>query len=159
MEKTFASEVIAYEDDKQDKKKYKLKFTHKDMKGIDAPHNNALVLTININIFDVQRVLIDPRSLSEIIYHSLLEKLKLPPLQIKSAEAPVFNFSGEVVWLIAIAEIPVRLGHVQKNIEFIVMNIDSPYNAILDRGWLEKMKVVISPYIRNCSSPIKKGLL
>ena len=28
--------IIAYEDDKRDIKKYELKFTHKDMQGIDA---------------------------------------------------------------------------------------------------------------------------
>ena len=68
--------VIAYEDDKKNKKKYELKFTHKDMRQVDAPHNDALVLIVNIYTFDVKRVLINPGSLFEIMYHSLFETLK-----------------------------------------------------------------------------------
>lgn len=71
--------IIAYEDDKKDKKKYELKFTYKDMRGVDTPHNDALVIKVNINTFDVKRILIDPGSSSEIMYHSLFKKLKLPP--------------------------------------------------------------------------------
>ena len=68
------------------------------------------------------------------MYHSMFEKLKLPDSHIKSANSSIFSFSGEAVWPIAIAMVPVRLGHVKKNVEFIVMNINSPYNAILDKG-------------------------
>lgn len=34
----------------------------------------------------------------------------------------------------------------KKNIEFIVMNIDAPYNAILGRSWLGKIKAITSLY-------------
>ena len=129
------------------------------MRGIDAPNNDALVLTIDINIFDVKRVLIDPGSSSEIMYDSLFEKLKLPAAQVRSTDAPIFSFSGEAVWPIVIAEVPVRLGPVQKNIEFIVMNIDSPYNAILGRGWLGRMKVVASPLHQKLKFPSKEGIV
>lgn len=64
-----------------------MKFIHKDMREVDAPHNDALhndalVLTVNINTFNVKRVLIDPGSSSDIMYHSLFEKLKLPSSQV-----------------------------------------------------------------------------
>ena len=95
---------------KRTKKKYELKFTHKDMQGVDAPHNGALVLTVNINIFYVKRILIDPSSSSEIMYHSIFKKLKLPAMQVRSADAPMFSFSGEAVWPIAFADVPIRLG-------------------------------------------------
>ena len=80
--------------------------------------------------FEVKKVLIDPGSLSEIMYHSLFKKLDLPSLQVKNADMPVFIFSGEAVWPTAIAEVPIRIGEVQKMVEFIVMDMDSPYNAI-----------------------------
>ena len=83
-------------------------------------------------------MLIDPGSSSDILYHSLFEKLKLILSQIRSVDSPVFSFSGKAIWPIAIAEVPVRLGSVQKNIEFIVMNIDSPYNDILGKDGLEE---------------------
>ena len=49
------------------------------MKGVDVPHNDTLVLTVNINTFEVKRVLIDPSSSSEIMYHNMFKQLKLSP--------------------------------------------------------------------------------
>lgn len=51
-----------------------------------------------------------------------------------------------------------RLGPVQKNIEFIVMNIDSPYNAILSRGWLKKIKVIASSLHHKLKFPSREGI-
>ena len=86
------------------------------------------MLTININTFDVKMVLIDRGSSSKIMYYSMFEKLKLSASQIRTVDSPASCFSG------ALAQVLVSLGHVKKNIEVIVMNIDSPYNVILLRG-------------------------
>lgn len=93
------------------------------------------------------------------MYHCLFEKLKLPASQVRNADYLVFSFSGEAIWLIAIVEVPVHMGPVQKNIDFIVMNISSPYNAILGRGWLGKMKAVTSPYHKKLKFPSKEGII
>lgn len=158
---SFLSEVMsinAYEEDKK-KKAYELTFTNKDMQRVDTPHNNALILTVNINTFDVKRVLINPGSSSKIIYRSLFDRLKLLVSQAWNADYPAFSFSREVVWPIAIAEVSVHMSPTQKNMEFIVMNIDLPYNAILSRGWLGKMKVVAYSYHQKLKFPSKEGIV
>ena len=43
--------VVAYEKERKSKRAYELTFTNEDMKGVDIPHNDALVLTVNINTF------------------------------------------------------------------------------------------------------------
>lgn len=80
------------------------------------------------------------------MYQIMFKILKLPASQVRSTYSHVFNFSGKTVWPIAIAEVPVKLGLVHKIVKFIVMNIDSPCNAILGHGWLGQMKVVASLY-------------
>lgn len=95
---------------------YELSFSNKDMYGVDAPHNDALVLKVNINTFDVRRVIIDPGSSSEIMYHSLFKTLDWPASQMKNADMPLFSFSGEAVWQIAIVEVPVRISVVKKTV-------------------------------------------
>ena len=49
----------------------------------------------------------------------------MPPSQVKNADIPMFSFSGEA-WPIAITEVLVGIGKVQKMVEFIVMDMDSP---------------------------------
>lgn len=146
--------IVAYDEGKSTMA-YELKFTNKDMQGVDTPHNDALVPTFNINTLDVKRVLSDPGISSEIMYHSLFEKLKLPAGQVRRAVCPVFSFSGEAIWPITIAEVPVHMELVQKNVEFILINIDLPYNAILRRGWFGKMKAVPTPYYQKLKFPSK----
>lgn len=100
VEKSFAAEVMSittYEEDKTDKRAYELTFMNEDMKGVDTPHNDTLVLTVNINTFDVKKVLIDPGSSLEIMYHRMFEKLRPPASLIQSADSLIFNFSGETV--------------------------------------------------------------
>lgn len=137
IKKAFITEVmlvVAYEKERKEKQSYEIKFMNKGMKGIDSQHNNALVITVNMNTFDVKMVLIDSGSSLEIMYNTMFQKLNLPPSKIKNVDSPILNFSREVVWPIAIAKVPIRLGPKQKMVEFIVMDIGSPCNAILSRG-------------------------
>ena len=79
--KAFPGEVMsisAYKRSREAKEAYELRFTEQDMQGIDTPHNDALVLTLNINTFDVKRVVNGPGSSFKIMYHILYKKLDLP---------------------------------------------------------------------------------
>ena len=120
--------VTTFKKERTDKRSYKLSFTNNDMVGVDTPHNDALILLVHIITFEVKRVLIDPGSLSEIMYHNLFRKLDMPPSQVKNTDMHVFSFNGEAVWPIAIAEVPIRVKEVKK---LNSVDMDSPYNAIL----------------------------
>lgn len=56
---------------------YGLSFLKKDLVEEDTPHNDALVLTVNINTWDVKRILVDSDSSSEVMYKNLYDKFKL----------------------------------------------------------------------------------
>lgn len=67
LEKAFEAYVktiVAYGKERQSKRSYEPTFIDKDMKGVDEPHNNVLVLTVNINTFNVKMILINPGSSS-----------------------------------------------------------------------------------------------
>ena len=71
----------------------------------------------------------------------------------------MFSFSGEAVWPITKTEVPIRLGPKQRTIEFIIMDMDSTYNAILGRGWLTQMKAVAAPMHQKLKFPSKEGIV
>lgn len=81
---------------------------------MDTPHNDALVLMVNISNYDVKKVLIGLGSSSEVIYLNLYDKLQPLFLKktIRSVDMHIYSFSGEPVWLIAIVELPVKIGQV-----------------------------------------------
>lgn len=81
----------------------------------------------------------------------------MPPSQVKNADKLVFNFSDEAVQPVDITEVLVRIREVQKMVKFIVMDMDSPFNAIICRTWLRMMKAVASPYHQKLKFPSKEG--
>ena len=52
-----------------------LSFSNEDKVGTYQPHNDALVVTIQIRGYDVRRVLIDQGSSAEIMYPNLYKRL------------------------------------------------------------------------------------
>uniref|UniRef100_A0A2N9GIV8 Retrotransposon gag domain-containing protein n=1 Tax=Fagus sylvatica TaxID=28930 RepID=A0A2N9GIV8_FAGSY len=45
-----------------------ISFSDSDLKDIQLPHNNPLVITLRIGNYDVKRVLVDQRSFAEVVY-------------------------------------------------------------------------------------------
>jgi len=53
----------------------------------------------------------------------------------------------------------VTLGTVSVPIEFMVVDTDSPYNIILGRNWIHKMKAVPSTYHQLIKFPTPSGIM
>ena len=50
-----------------------------DKKGTIQPHDDALVVTLKINGYNMRRVMIDQGSATKIMYPDLFKRLKLKP--------------------------------------------------------------------------------
>jgi hypothetical protein len=119
-------------------------FTDRDLEGVQLPHSDALVVTMQIGDFEVKRILIDPGSSAEIMYDSLFKGLGLEHKDLDRKVDPLYGFLGESVMLVGRVTMKVQAGTISSPMEFWVLNSYSPYNAILGRLWLHKMKAVPS---------------
>jgi hypothetical protein len=108
-------------------------FTDRDLEGVQLPHSDALVVTMQIGDFEVKRILIDPGSSAEIMYDSLFKSLGLEHKDLDQKVDPLYGFSGESVMPIGRVTVKVHAGTVSSPTEFWVLNSYSPYNAILGR--------------------------
>ncbi|KAM7502432.1 hypothetical protein LguiB_001336 [Lonicera macranthoides] len=146
--------------DRENNVVYQLSFSEEDLEGIDVPHNDALVIMANICNFDVKRVLIDPGSSSEVMYLKAYNELKpfISNKSVRQVDSPIYSFSGDAVWPICIVSVPVRIGEVVVVTDFFVMNVESPYNALLGRNWLGEMRAVASPFHQKLKFPTPKGV-
>uniref|UniRef100_A0A2N9IQL1 Reverse transcriptase domain-containing protein n=1 Tax=Fagus sylvatica TaxID=28930 RepID=A0A2N9IQL1_FAGSY len=72
-------------------------FTDRDLEGVQLPHSDALVVTMQIGDFKVKRILIDPGSSAEIMYDSLFKGLGLEHKDLDRKVDPLYGFSGESV--------------------------------------------------------------
>jgi hypothetical protein len=119
-------------------------FLDEDLADVQMPHNDPLVITLRFGDYDVQRILVDQGSFAEIMYKGLYEKLGLKEVNLTSFTMPVFGFTGESTIPMGKTTLPVLAGPISLQTEFIVIRGSSPYNAIVGRDWLHRMRVVPS---------------
>ena len=54
--------------------------------------------------------------------------------------------------------LPVRAGRVTKDVEFLVTDVPSAYNAIMGRTWMHRMGAIPSTYHQVIKFPGPKGV-
>uniref|UniRef100_A0A2N9GEY5 RNase H type-1 domain-containing protein n=1 Tax=Fagus sylvatica TaxID=28930 RepID=A0A2N9GEY5_FAGSY len=134
-------------------------FSDEDLADVQMPHNDPLVITLRFGDYDVQRVLVDQGSFAEIMYKGLYEKLGLKEADLANFTTPVFGFTGESTVPMGKTTLPVLAGPISLQTEFIVIRGSSPYNAIVGRDWLHRMKAVPSTLHQKLRFPTEEGVM
>ncbi|XP_070008215.1 uncharacterized protein [Nicotiana sylvestris] len=132
-------------------------FMEEDADGLLLPHNDALVISLNVLDFKIKRVLVDPESLANIIQWRVLEQAKLTGSIIPATKLQAgFNLTSVTTW----GEILLLTNtkRLMKKPLFEVVDGDIGYNIILGRPWLHEMKVVPSTYHQLLKFPTPEGI-
>lgn len=119
-------------------------FYDSDLDRLTFPHNDALVVSLQLKDCTIRRILNDQESSAEIIYYSLFKDTGLAETDLQPCTVLLISFSGAPVWPLGGITLPVTAGTRTINVEFVVVKVLSPYNAIVGRNWLHKMEAVAS---------------
>ena len=87
-----------------------MSFNEADARGMKQPHNDPLVIMLNIEVFDTKRILVDNGSSADIIYLPAFQQLKLDPKRLRPFESPLVNFSGDKVYPKGIVMLTITVG-------------------------------------------------
>ena len=74
-----------------------LSFSDDDKIGTIQPHDDALVVTLRIERYDVKRVMVDQGSDAVIMYPNLYKGLNLRPEDLTGYDSHLVSFDGKVV--------------------------------------------------------------
>jgi hypothetical protein len=136
-----------------------ISFSDNDLKNVQLPHNDPLVVILRIGSYDVERVLIDQGSYQEVMYQDLYTKLSMGEAELSSFTSPIFGFSGEPVVPLGKTVLLVLAGPINLQTEFIVVKASSLYNAIMGRDWLHRMRAIPSTLHQKLRFPTKTGIM
>ena len=95
---------------KQRRTNQDMSFNKADAKGVKQPHNDLLVIMLNIEGFNTKRILVDNGSSANIIYLSAFRQLKLDPKRLHPFDSPLINFSGDKVYPKGIVMLTIIVG-------------------------------------------------
>uniref|UniRef100_A0A2N9H092 Integrase catalytic domain-containing protein n=1 Tax=Fagus sylvatica TaxID=28930 RepID=A0A2N9H092_FAGSY len=136
-----------------------IKLSNEDLADVQMLHNDPLVITFRFGDYDVKRVLVDQGNFAEVMYKGLYEKLGLKEADLENFSSLVFGFSGESTIPLGKTTLPVLTGPISLQTEFIVIHGSSPYNAIVGRDWLHRMKAVPSTLHQKLQFPTEDRIM
>ncbi|XP_018461456.1 uncharacterized protein LOC108832473 [Raphanus sativus] len=111
------------------------------------PHDDALIITIELAGAVFSKVLIDSGCVANLLSHDTLERINRPDLAINKYAPPLYSVGGgSRVPLLRNIAIVVKTYDLEQETEFSVMHDLSPFDAVLGRPWLQQMKAVPSIY-------------
>ena len=108
-----------------------MSFSEKDKVGTIQPHDDALVVTLKIGGYHVKRVMVDQDSGAEIMYLNLYNRLGLKPKDLTAYDSSLVSFDGKTVIPRGQIRLPIQAGSEVVEVNFIIVDVYSPYTAIV----------------------------
>ena len=130
--------------------------------GVKQPHNDPLVIILNIEGFNTKRILVDNGSSADIIYLPAFQQLRLDPRRLRPFDSPLVSFSGDRVYPKGIVTLTMTVGaysvQLTHQLDFLVVDCPSSYNVIIGRPTLNKWKAATSTYYLKVKFPTDNGV-
>ena len=121
-----------------------------DAERIHHPYDDAIIITLLIADYTTRRVLVDNGSSADTLYYPTFQQMRLGRDQLRPVNSPLVGFRGMKVQPVGTITLPVVVGaypqHVTKNMNFLMVDCSSFYNAIIGRPTLNSWKAVTSTY-------------
>ncbi|CAL8990540.1 unnamed protein product [Prunus brigantina] len=131
-------------------------FQKKDLIGLDLPHNDALVISIQIAQAMVDRIHADEGSAANILQLAVIQQMGLETKINKSTKS-LTGFNGATTVTVGTIELDVYAPPVISSQMFMVIDEVSPYNGILGRPWISRINAITSATHQKIRYPIPGG--
>ena len=102
-----------------------------DPNRVLQPHEDALILTLGINDFDVRRILVDPGSSIDLLQMSAFKQMGFLPSTLENPERILSGFNGVSTTSLGDVVLPVQVVPVIQNVQFSMVEDLSPFNPIM----------------------------
>ncbi|PON75348.1 hypothetical protein PanWU01x14_043150 [Parasponia andersonii] len=119
-------------------------FTQQDLTTVCLPHDDPLVIKLQIDSALVKRVLIDGGSSIDILFLSTFENMGLNRNALRPTCQPLFAFDSTKVSPLGIVTLKVCAAERCLDVDFIVIDCPSSFNVIMGRGWIHAIHGVAS---------------
>ncbi|RVW24151.1 hypothetical protein CK203_087031 [Vitis vinifera] len=120
-------------------------------------YEDALILTFGVGGFDVRRILVNLGSSVNLLQMSTYKQMDYFSSTLENPGRLLFEFNGATTTSLGNVVLPIQANLVTLNVWFSVVDDLSSYNAIMERAWLHKMKLIPSTYRQMVSYLMEEG--
>ena len=108
-------------------------FSEKDVRRLHHPHDDALVVSIRIEDYNMHRVSVNNESSTDIMYYPAFQQMRIDRERLIPTNAPLVSFGGTRVLPLGAITLSVVVGdypqQITKDVTFLVIDCSSAYNA------------------------------
>ncbi|KAL0400155.1 UNVERIFIED_CONTAM: hypothetical protein Sradi_2358800 [Sesamum radiatum] len=139
-----------------------IQLDQKEHSGHRISDNDALVTTALLANYEIERVFIDSGSSADILFGEAFDQMQLGDVPLEAVDTLLYGFAGEVVHPRGMISLPLTLGTSPLRkiclLKFLVVDILSAYNVILERPTLNAFRAIISTYHMKIKFPVVGGV-
>ena len=115
-------------------------FSEEDARCLHHPHDDALVVSLQVEDYNMHRVLVDNGNAADILYYPAFQQMRIDRERLIPTNAPLVGFGRSQVFPLGAVTLSVMVGNypqqITKDVTFLVVDCSSAYNAILGRPTL-----------------------
>ncbi|PON42640.1 hypothetical protein PanWU01x14_280340, partial [Parasponia andersonii] len=119
-------------------------FTQQDLTTVHLPHDDPLVIKLQIDPALVRRVLINGGSSVDVLILSMFENMGLNRNALRPTCLPLFAFNSTKVSPLGVVTLKVYTAERCLDVDIVVIDCQSSFNIIMGRGWIHAMHGVAS---------------
>ena len=125
-------------------------FSDDNARCLHHPHNDALVVSVQVGDYNMHRMLVDNGSSANILYYPVFQQMGINRARLTPTNAPLVGFGGTRVLSLGAIALSVMVGdypqQITQDVTFLVVDCLSAYNSILGRPTLNSWKAATSTY-------------
>jgi len=107
-------------------------FIDEDFKGVDPSQDDPMVISVDIDKFNIMKTLVNQGSSVDILYCKTFQQMRIPEEEMRSFDDHVFGFSGKRVGTRGYIDLYTTYGEEMANktikIQYLVINANTSYN-------------------------------
>ncbi|KAK3041701.1 hypothetical protein RJ639_001511 [Escallonia herrerae] len=133
-----------------------------NLEEVITPHDDALVISLQIDAYVIKRILVDTGSFADILFEEAFSQMKISRERIRPVSTPLYGFTGASAPVERVIPLTVVVGsyplQAMQSIDFLVVKIKSAYNGILGRAGLNKLQAIASTFHMCMKFPTPNGI-
>lgn len=112
-----------------------------------CPHEDALVIRVNVACREFNMIFMDSRSLVDILFKSTLNEMWIANLRFEHTNTSLKGFKGGRLTLLGVIVLPITIGSKPfEMLDFIVIKENSPYQMIFGRPFMRISHSIMSTH-------------
>ncbi|XP_062073918.1 uncharacterized protein LOC133778109 [Humulus lupulus] len=119
-------------------------FTDDDLQGVHLPHDDPLVISLQVDHCQLGRVIVDRGSGVDILFWEAFQMMGLEENQIRPSTTPILGFNSQRVYPKGVVRLTVVATERTLPVDFLIIDSITSYNAIMGRNWIHRMQGVVS---------------